>query len=506
MSLSTALSIAGTEIGNINAQFSLIGHNIANANTADYAVEDVSQQSVASLGTGLGAREGVVTRSIDSALQAGVFAQNGTVAALQTQQTALQKIDAVVGATGSGTDIGSLLGNLQNAFSTLATDPSVATQQSAVVAAAGALAQQINAVSGAIGDARQSAQNAIASGVQTLNTALATIGTLSKQIMVARAAGQSTADLENQRDAAEDQVSGLVLATFIQQPDGNVLVATAGGLLLPTDGTPLVTSDAAIGAASYAGGGGIPAITLGGTDVTAQLSGGQIGGEITLRDQTLPTLQANLDEFSETLSTRFASQGLTLFTDSSGSVPSGGGMPVQSGYVGYASEIQVNPAVAADPSLVRDGTNTVAGSPTGASAFTPNPAGGPAGFTTLISRVLTYTFGADVQDGVAQPAANVSGLGVTGTLSAGFSTPGDLAGFAAAMTGNEAQTSAAVTSRLDTEQSLQSTLQSKLSASSSVSVDAEMATMIQLQNAYGANARVLSTVQAMWTTLDQAVQ
>ena len=43
-------------------------------------------------------------------------------------------------------------------------------------------------------------------------------------------------------------------------------------------------------------------------------------------------------------------------------MPSGGGTPAQSGYVGFASEIQVNPAVAADPALVRDGTNAIAGS------------------------------------------------------------------------------------------------------------------------------------------------
>ena len=80
------------------------------------------------------------------------------------------------------------------------------------------------------------------------------------------------------------------------------------------------------------------------------------------------------------------------------------------------SVIQVNPAVQADPSLVRDGTDTIAGSPTGAAPFTPNPPGGPAGFSTLIDNVLTYTLGADVQDGVTQPASNTTGLGAAGTL------------------------------------------------------------------------------------------
>jgi len=224
-----------------------------------------------------------------------------------------------------------------------------------------------------------------------------------------------------------------------------------------------------------------------------------------LRDQTLPTQQANLDEFSETLASRFAAQGLTLFTAPGGTVPTGGGSPAQSGYVGFAGTIQVNPAVTADPSLVTNGTTTVAGSAGGASAFAPNPATGPAGFTTMITRVLDYALGSDVQAGVTQPPPNVSGLGPSGTLSAGFAAPTDLAGLATAVTGAEAQQSAGVTSQLTGAQSLQSTLQSQLASGSSVDLDAQMSQMIVLQNAYVANARVMSAVQSMWTQLTQAV-
>ena len=37
-------------------------------------------------------------------------------------------------------------------------------------------------------------------------------------------------------------------------------------------------------------------------------------------------------------------------------------------------------------------------------------------------------------------------------------------------------------------------------------MDTEMATMIQLQNAYGANVRILAAVQSMWSQLVSAVQ
>jgi flagellar hook-associated protein 1 len=165
----------------------------------------------------------------------------------------------------------------------------------------------------------------------------------------------------------------------------------------------------------------------------------------------------------------------------------------------------VNPLVAQTPQLVVDGTGAVAGSATGASAFTPNPSDGPAGFTEMITRVLDYALGADAQPGVAQAPPQVSGLGPSGTLSAGFGAPTDLASQAAAVTGAEAQQSSAVTGQLSTEQAVQTSLQSTLAAGSSVSIDTEMSLMIVLQNAYGATAKVMTAVQSMFNQLLQGM-
>ena len=94
-----------------------------------------------------------------------VFSQNATVAGLQTRQTALQAIDAVQGTPGQGTDIASLLGNLQDQFSTLLNDPDNQPQQSQVVSAATTLAQGINALSDAYTTQRQTAQDNIVTEV-----------------------------------------------------------------------------------------------------------------------------------------------------------------------------------------------------------------------------------------------------------------------------------------------------------------------------------------------------
>jgi len=197
---------------------------------------------------------------------------------------------------------------------------------------------------------------------------------------------------------------------------------------------------------AYYPGGGIPAVTLGGVDVTTSLQGGQIGANIALRDITLPTYQAELDEFSQTLAAGFSAQGLPLFTNAAGAVPASAGPPAQSGYVGFAAQIQVNPAVDASPAAVRDGLPSA------------NPSG-VAGFSGVATKVLNSVLGTAPLTG-----AHVAGLGPTGTLHASFGPPTTLSDFAASLVGAQSSDSATASSQLDTERAVQTSLQGKLSA------------------------------------------
>jgi flagellar hook-associated protein 1 FlgK len=494
-----ALSIAAGGLANINRQMALVSQNVANAATPGYAVEISTQQSVTADGDGLGVHSGPAIRTIDRALQAETFSQNATVAGLQTRQNALQAIDAVQGTPGQGGDIASLLGDLQDQFSTLLNDPSNQVQQSQVVSAATNVAQGINALSAAYTSQRQTAQDSIVAEVATLNTTLSTIGGLSDQIVTLKAGGQSTADLENQRDSAVASLSQLLDVKALEQPNGDLLIITQSGLTLPIRGaSPFSIGGANVApgsGANVAPGSGAPAIMLRGADVTARMQGGQIGANVTLRDTTMPTDQAELDELAQNLSSRFQVQGLTLFTDPNGNVPPPLGTPtppVQNGYVGFAATVQVSSFVQDNPSSVRDGDLP--------------PASPLAGNTAIINGVLNYTFGADQAPSTPWPASNTSGLGVNGTLNAPYTAPPTLIGIASTMLAAQAQDSATATSQLGTEQAVQTTLTTKLSAQSGVNMDTEMSTMIQLQNAYGANAKVIAAVQAMWTQLLSTVQ
>ena len=488
MSLNGILANAASGIAANSQALAVISHNVANARRPGYTHEHATQSSI---GDGNGVRVGPTRRDIDMRLQAAVFAQDAAVAWMSTRQQALSGIDAVQGATGSGDDLANLLAKLRSGFTTLAGDPSNQTQQVAVIEAAGTMARQVNRLSDAVGTARQSAQDDAVGAVGELNAALRSIGTLSDQIIRAQAAGQSSADLESQRDAAVRAVNGIIPVRAVIQSTGDLMLIADGGLTLPTRGNATISLAPATLGTGATTAAAAPALTLDGEDITARVAGGRLGADLTLRDTTMPAYQAGLDEFAHTLVSRFDAQGLSLFTDASGAVPTGGSSPIQSGYLGLAAGLRVNPVAVAHPSVVRDGL----------SGSSPTPPSGRAGDTTLISRVLTYAFGQEQSAGVGQPAPPTSGLGARGDIALPYAAPTTLADFATTLVATMSGDARNIADQLDTGTALRTTLNGQLSDASGVSVDQEMSDMVQIQNAYAANGKVISAVQSMWNDL-----
>ncbi len=510
MGLDASLSIATSGLTALQAEMAVASQNVANANTAGYAVEQSSISSRTADGQASGVVVGLTTRTINTALENSLYSQNATVSGLTTTSNGLTTISALQGSTssdsGSSDTLADQIGNLQSSLITLDADPSSSASQQAVVTDAGTLASTIQTTAKSYSTARQAAQESIVDEVGTVNSNLALIGSLSDQIEQDRITGIGTVDLEDQRSAAMTSLSNVLSVQFKETSTGDMLVTTANGLSLPTRASsgPLSTSNAIVGVTdAYPG--SIPAITLNGRDVTTSLTGGTLGANIGLRDQILPTMQAELDSFSQTLASRFDAQGLTLFTDGGGNAPASGATQASpAGQLGFSNVIQVNPAVTNEPSIIRDGSHDVVGTATGAGSFTVNTTRGPSD-TTLIDRVLDYALGTDVRDGVTQPAAATTGLGADGTLSVPYSGSSDLASLASTVVSSQASTISQASSSLGDETAIQTALTTQVASVSGVSIDNQMASIVSLQNAYAANAKVVTAVQTMFTSLIDAI-
>ncbi|MFZ4410006.1 MAG: FlgK family flagellar hook-associated protein [Paracraurococcus sp.] len=506
MSLDAALLIARSGLAAVQRGLAQAAQNVANAETAGYARKTIPQQAVTVGDSPAGLRTADAARAVDAALLARLDASRAAAAAAGLREMLLTGIEQAHG--DSGQTLADGLAVLRTGFLALRAAPADAGKQQAAAAAAETLAGRLNGLSQAIGSARQQAQDAMVAEVRTANVALRQVAALTLKLR--NGADGGAAALEDQRDAAIATLSESLGVQAVKRAGGDLLLVAKGGIVLPLDPDHdlLATAEATVQPASQTGAGGtLPGVTLNGLDITGQLSGGRLGEAIALRDRTLPRYQAEADVLATNLAARLDGEGLRLFTDADGTSLPDPSLPYAGGVqIGFAGRIKVNPAIAANPALLRDGTQAVAGSPTGPGAFTPNPDGGPAGFTTLLDRVLEFGFGAEASAGHPWPGIATAGLGPDGSLASPFTAPATLEAYAGRVTTAQTGDRAAATAAKDQATALGTALQSRFGQQSGVDTDTEMAGIVALQNAYAANAKVLGTVQALFDTLLGAVR
>lgn len=451
MFLGNTLSSASSGLDSIERQLATLSQNVSNASTPNYTRESTPVTSMDSAGGPAGVRTGPAVREIDVQLQSNLFASVATEAGSNVTSSSLSGIDAASGTPGSGQDLASLVGKLQDSFSALDTDPSNQTQQAVVLGAANSLVDGINSLSSSLVQARQKAQDSLSNGVQAANSALGAIGKLSDHIISARAQGQSTAGLEDDRDGQMKTLATLTGAKFVQQASGDVQVI-AGNTILPTRLTSGPYSIA--GSNITAGTTTVPVLTMNGLPVSGL--GGEMGANATLRDVTIPAMQSSLDTFTRSLATSFQNANVPLLTDNTGNAS-------PATQLGFSATVQLSAAFQVHPEKLRDGAT------------------GPtlqSGDNTNTRNVLNTVF-ASTTSGAASQAA---------TLVAGF-----------------AQQSTQAATAATSSTALRIGLDSRLAIRSGVSVDSELAQMVALQTAYAANAKVVTAVQSMWQQLLQAV-
>jgi flagellar hook-associated protein 1 FlgK len=506
MSIDAALLIARSGLLHTQRALSNAADNVANAEVEGYTRKRIVGDALSVNGQGMGVRSLGPMRDVDTALANEMNKRRSAKSAAELRDNVLSRINEAHGDPAKGEALGDLVSRLRTSFIELRVDPAqVVKQQAVVLNAAQNIVALFSDVSRVVVEARQAAHDGIVQQVAQMNSTLREIAVLRETVLDRTGSGMPTADVEDKLDVALSRLSGLLEVKPIRQANGGLLLLGAGGITIPMqkEGDIFSVQGAVIAPDGFYGGPStIPAITMSGMDVTRHLIGGTIGESITLRDQTLPRYQAELDVAAVELADRFRAEGLRLFTNSDGTVPDPNLAYAGSAQVGFANRIQVNSAVRADIRLLRDGTETLTGPP----SFTPNPVGGPAGFVTLIDRILSFTFGEKSASGASWGGFATSGLGPDGTLSSPFGSPRTIEDYSALVTASQTSDSAAATSALETAKQFIDGLEARFNRESRVDVDSEMASLIQLQNAYAANARVMTTAQSMWTTLFEAVR
>ena len=232
----------------------------------------------------------------------------------------------------------------------------------------------------------------------------------------------------------------------------------------------------------------VDGVPITGSNSPMPIQSGALAGYAALRDTLAPQYEAQLDQIAGGLINAFAEsdQSATpslpslpgLFTTSGAT-----SLPSASASTGLAAAIEVNPNV--DPSqggnatLLRDGGISSPGNP----SYTYNSTGA-ASYTARLQQLVSAI-------GATQSFDPSAGLGSTASLS----------GYANASVSwlqaenQQASNASAYQSALATQAS------SALSNATGVNLDAEMTNMLSLENSYASSAKLLTTVNSMFSAL-----
>lgn len=219
------------------------------------------------------------------------------------------------------------------------------------------------------------------------------------------------------------------------------------------------------------------------SSVVAQLNAAFGGLQFSASGTVLQVLNASgttnvVNSLSETTTATSLTGGsapLPMFTDGSGTPITGALTSAGSQTTGLAGRIELNPALAASPTnLVAYSAATTAGDPTRPDFI----------LKELTATSLTFS-----------PTTGI------GTAAAPYS--GTLPDYMSQIVSQQSQAANAASNLQQGQSTVLSALQQSFNQQSGVNIDSEMSNLIALQNAYSANARVMTTIDQMMSTLLQ---
>jgi len=381
MSTTLSLDAALSGLRAAQRQLDTISNNISNASTAGYTRKILPTETLVVGGVGMGVQLNAIMRSVDKSLIRDTMRQVSVSGGTAVTDAFLTRIQAFHGPSEAETSISARIGKLRSSFSDLSSSPDSITLLNNTLTEAKQVATTFNKYSQMILDMRNETEDKIDDAVALVNAQLENIAQLNRQIQVLTGQGNSTADLEDKRDMALRTVSQYIeVTTFTDNTNKLTVMTQQGQILADGNARQLFFANGNLGhGSSYpASASGLYIGSLTGAEVTQGRIGGEMGALFELRDETLPTYQAQMDEMAQKLAYRLEQQGLRLFTDANGAVPPNVADPGLTGYDGFAAEIRVNALVEADPALLRSGTY-------GAII--------PAGSNEVIRRVYEFGFG-----------------------------------------------------------------------------------------------------------------
>lgn len=441
-SLFGSVSIALRSMMAQQAAISVTANNVSNINTEGYSrqrAELIEADAVfdGSHMVGTGVKLEQITSLRDRVLQLRIQDERHQQGSLQAQVTSLQDIETLFSSDTS--NLGDSINKFFNSVSDLSTNASSVPLRQSVLMSARNLANIFRSSAATLQQRQFSLDLDIQQSTSEVNEITAQIAELNHKIAFNSGTAAEMGSFEDRRDLLLQNLSSLIGTQVIKSDDGLTVTMK--------NGTALVLGDKATPLTIARQGDGSVRIMSDGQDVTNQMAGGKLSGLLTVREQVIPALLADLD----TLAGSIANAVNTAHrngADLDGNAGTDFFAPPSAGNKGAAAALQVN---LSDPRQIAASSD------------------GSAGSNGNLNSILDLRNRAIVQG----------------------DTPIDFYAKVAFQLGSQLSNAK---SELDASELVSEQLSDQRGSISGVSLDEEAADLIRYQRAYEAAARVLSVI------------
>jgi len=418
-------------------------NNIANANTPGYSREQVvMSEATPTLQQNINYGNGVVLEQVqsirDQVLELNIAKETQQQSSAQAQYNSLQQIQTLFSDPTQG--IGANFTAFFNSLSQLSTDPTSIPQRQAVLTSAQNLAGSFQQTEQSLDSIQSGLNQSVSDTVNQINSLTQQIAQLNGQVGQMEKLGQDPGVTLDQENQLIDQLSQLT--------DVSVIQTEAGQTITTASGTALVVGNQSFALQVTPDSTGMNQVYSQGQNITASFQGGQLAGDLQVRDQVIPNLLSQLDNLASQFSTSINSAQAAGF-DLNGNA----GQPLFSDTTGAGAAANLTVAIT-DPNLIAASSD------------------GTQGSNGNIANLLAV-----------QTQALPSGANPIDTYSSLVSQTGNLTAQA------QANVNASTSSLTQ--------LQDQRGALSGVSIDEETTNLMNFQRSYEAAARVVSTVDQL---------
>jgi len=446
--LDSALSIVVGSLDADQGALSVTTNNLANANTPGYdrqivefSESDPIQQGNLSFGTGVTLEQAQTVRS--NVLQLQLNQETQTSGQLDSFVSGMTQVESLFNET-SGTGLQAPLSAFFSSLQQLSTNPSDSSLRVGVISAAQNLATAFNQSSSALTTQQSDLNQSVEQSVSQVNTITAQVAQLNNQISGITESGEDPSALIEQRDVALQNLSNTIGINVIAGDNNNITVTTGNG-------SPLIVGDQSFALQTQTNTTtGMQDVFSQGQDITTQISSGELGGQIQVRDQQIPSILNQLDTLASSIENSVNTQSEAGY-DVNGNPGTALFTAPPAGVTGAAAQMGV---VISDPSLVAASSDGTSGSNGNANA-------------------LAALANQNIVDG---------------------QTPSNYYSGTVFQIGNAVSNA---TAEQTAAQQVTQQIQNQIGALSGVSLDEEAANLTKFQQAYDASARVVTIISEL---------